>query len=342
MIVFTASCTGGHLYPGIAMAQRINDDICFLTGEGSMGSELLSKYGFQYRIITGKQSRKKGIIISFFRSWVCLRQLKPKVLIAMGGYLTFPVVLAAFLLRIPIVLHEQNVLPGRVNRICQLMAKKIWVSFEESANYFVTKKVKLTGNPIRKHFYEDEIYRRFRHEALPKYPVILVVGGSQGASFINEKIKEQYPFFLDSPYCLLHVTGIKDYPFDVKSSPYHQIQNDVKEKKIFVFPYFEKMDFLYQLSAFVISRSGATTITELLFFRKPSFLIPYPYATDQHQLINARLLQKKGLSQFSEQKSVNLSTLFHGLDQLIAEQTKQLEQYQPIDERCLEKALAFI
>jgi len=292
MIVFTCGGSGGHVYPAIAVAQELDrSDILFIGSKDREDAHIVPKYGFKFSAISSSSKNIFKILKGFFQSLFLLK--KAKVVIGSGGYLTASVILAAFFLRIPIILIEQNAKPGRVNRYLQWFATHIFLSFSPSLSYFNSKKSEIVGNPVRKTFLRDALTETFLALTLPPFPVWLVFGGSQGSDAINQLFFENKDYFLKQPLILIHLTGHRF--FGQHANENIRISKDEKDQiKIIQMPYFESMDILYAKASLIIARSGATTVAELLYFSKPSILIPYPLAKDNHQVDNAQIIVEHG------------------------------------------------
>lgn len=310
MIVFTCGGSGGHVYPAIAIAQELNrPDILFIGSETREDAQIIPRYGFKFQSISSSSKNILKLFKGLLQSLRLLKQEKAHVVVGSGGYLTASVILAAFLLRIPIVLIEQNAKPGRVNRYLQCLAHKIFLSFSPSLTYFNEKKAMVVGNPVRKFFLQDTLVKEFQALTLPSIPSWLVFGGSQGAESLNELFLDQTLYFLKNPVLLIHLTGSKYFKNKPSDSPIELIKDENGIIKIIRMPYFEAMNLLYQKASLVISRSGATTVAELLYFSKPSILIPYPLAKDNHQVDNANIIVKKKNGILIHQKDLEFSKI---------------------------------
>ena len=299
-IIIAGGGTGGHLFPGIAIATglraRCDDmDILFVVGRKKMEKAIIDKAGFEARSIDVEGMLGKGmfgrmralikVLISLIQSLFIVRDFRPHLIVGVGGYSSGPLCLVARLLRVPTAIHEQNSFPGLTNRILAPLVKKVFISFEESRRYFKRQDVLLTGNPVR-----DELLhgRPVAKPANGRF-TILVVGGSQGARAINravvaalEVLNKQglHPF-------VIHQTGkaqVKEIRDEYQS---HGFAGEVRE-------FIDDMASAYGRADLVVSRAGATTLAELTALGKPSILIPYPYAAHQHQEVNARALVAAG------------------------------------------------
>jgi len=301
-LLIAAGGTGGHFYPALVLADywqkkygpgsvhlvfRQNEHFRRLLTEKKISASALTITGLKRKISFQLFSYPFIILRALIESWRIIHKFQPDYLIGFGSYLSFPVVLAGFFSRIPIYLHEQNCLPGLANRCLAVLAKKIFISFAASSDYFPRRKTILSGYPIRP---EIRAISRSASEPEPKtWLNILILGGSQGASSINQAIQQVFiqEKSIGPKVKIIHLTGEKD--FSVMENFYRE-HNITAE----VYPYFENIAELYRRSDLVISRAGAGTVAELFFLSLPAILIPYPSATARHQTLNARLLTAVG------------------------------------------------
>ena len=217
--------------------------------------------------------------VSFFQAVGHIRRFRPDVALGVGGYVTGPVMAAARFLGVPTVIHEQNSVPGLANRKLGRLVDRVCVSMPGSEGYFPAEKVSFCGNPVRENLLAlAKISQVEGH----KKPTVLVLGGSQGARVVNELVVEA--FCGDSGGALagielIHQTGRADYEKVMKQYLEHGRQAEVA-------PFFQDMAEVYARADLLVSRAGATTLTELAVLGKPAILIPYPYAADNHQKKN--------------------------------------------------------
>ena len=320
MIAFTCGGTGGHVYPVLALAQELDHKHCYFIGSRDRkDSDILPAYG--YRILPIVTYKKNPILFltAFFQSIYILKTQDTRIVVSSGGATTVPVVLAAKVLGIPIFLLEQNTLPGRANRFLARFAKKIGVTFPQSLPYFPADKTTVTGNPIRKAFPTTPAYYQLVTETWPKAPILLVIGGSQGAGRLNELIGEQTDYFINQPYALIHILGKSHFEKQYPGKEYKLIKDTTGQVKVCLLPYFEKMDYLYSLATLVISRAGATTLAELNHFKKPAILIPYPYAKDNHQYWNAKAAEEEGTAILLPESELTFPVLMTHVQTMIAD-----------------------
>lgn len=294
-IVITGGGTGGHLFPGIAIArafqQRLAQTAVLFVGTGrDLERRVVAESGFGHAVIQARGLKGMGLFRqmrsltalpgALLRAGDILRDFRPAVVIGVGGYAAGPVCLAAWLMRIPVCLQEQNSLPGITNRLLARLARRVYIAFPESRSYFPPVKTLLAGNPVR-----EEIIALGR-QSVPREPglpfTILVAGGSQGARSINTAVIAMLPFIDDSRSLhLIHQCGGDDLARVRRAYQDAGIPARVEA-------FFTDMDRQYARADLVVCRAGATTVAELTCIGKPAIFIPFPHAADNHQEINAR------------------------------------------------------
>jgi UDP-N-acetylglucosamine--N-acetylmuramyl-(pentapeptide) pyrophosphoryl-undecaprenol N-acetylglucosamine transferase len=317
--VIAGGGTGGHLFPGIAVARELEHrfekiEILFVVGRRRMESDLLLRYGYQIRSldVEGLKGRgwKKGLIVvvklpkSVHQSASILKEFSPALVLGMGGYSAGPICLAARFKGIPTAIHEQNSYPGLTNRLLSRVVNRVFITFEESRVHFKVNSLVLTGNPVRKELFSDANHEKEDNGIF----TILVMGGSQGARAINQVFVEALASLVAKGRNLqvIHQTGETDYERALED--YHN-----RELKAELFPFIQDMKAAYGRADLVLSRAGATTIFELAALGKPSILIPYPYAANQHQETNARSLVRSGGAEMIHQGELNAERLTRAL-----------------------------
>lgn len=313
-ILIVSGGTGGHIYPGIALAEELKNqekEVIFITKEKN--KVIIESYGFPVFTIIGQGWERKisgrffnffkTLFIGFFQSAGILLKLKPEIIIGMGGYLSFPPLILGWIFRKKTLIYESNFFPGLANRLLAFFTSKIAVAFEATGKYFSSpQKLVVVGFPVRKEINPDFP----RLEALKKLGLeenkftLLIFGGSQGAHYLNRLILDVLPLLngLKNKIQFIHLSGEKDFP--EVSSGYQAADFPAK-----VFPYFSQMELAYAASDLVISRSGAGTIAELIAVRKPAILIPFRYATEQHQQLNAAYLSGYGAAKIFSEKELS-------------------------------------
>ncbi|MGQ9636274.1 MAG: undecaprenyldiphospho-muramoylpentapeptide beta-N-acetylglucosaminyltransferase [Thermodesulfobacteriota bacterium] len=308
--VIAGGGTGGHLFPGIAIAEAFvekerGNEVLFIGTERGIEKRILASG--RYPLITissrplrgtsfyGKLKTLSLLPRAVMESYRVLKEYKPNIVIGVGGYASGPVLLAAFLLGLPRAIHEQNMIPGATNQLLRGFVQRIFVSFEETKSYFPEAKTIVTGNPLRKNIaFLGSIKRKEDRFTL------LIFGGSAGAHRINVAMIEALNFLegLRGKIKMIHQTGKDDRDFVIRGYAEKGFEAEVK-------PFIEEMGYAYQRADLVISRAGASTISELAVCGKASLLIPYPYAAHQHQLIHAKKLMERGAAMMIRDEEVN-------------------------------------
>ena len=315
-VVIAAAGTGGHIYPGIAMANEIkkhypNADITFIGTPRGLENDLVPRAGYKLRTIEAYGILRK-ISISNFRNIIktlksykvakeILKEIKPNIVIGTGGYICGPVFSSANKLKIPTVLHESNAFPGVAVKVLSKKTNTILVGFEDAKTRLPNaKNVVVTGTPtkIKKinldSVQKESIKKQFKINN--NLPIVLVFGGSQGAETINKCFIEIINKGLNKDYQIVWAVGNKKY---------EEVKNSIKTPiNACIVPYIYDMEKVYNLADLVVSRSGAMTITEVAKCGKPAIFIPYPYATENHQMYNAKVLEKAGAAEIIEDKAV--------------------------------------
>ncbi len=295
-LLIAAGGTGGHIFPGVSVAEAFVSDkgneVFFAGTPYGLEERLVPSYGFRLVKITARPFlgrgpiAKAGTLIALAKGLTQARRLikseKPDAILGMGGFTSVPVVLAGFHAGVPCFIHEQNVYPGMANRLLARWAKATFISFAETSQYLRARKVVRTGNPIRKSMRGKAAQQRDSNFN------IFVFGGSRGARAINDGVLGLLPYLEAYKQTgVYHQAGTDD--FDRVSQGYRG-SSTIHE----VFPFTNEMEKYYNLADIVISRAGASTIFELSYFGKPAILVPYPFAAGGHQLKNASAVEKAG------------------------------------------------
>ncbi|MCD6353268.1 MAG: undecaprenyldiphospho-muramoylpentapeptide beta-N-acetylglucosaminyltransferase [Proteobacteria bacterium] len=314
-ILITGGGTGGHLFPGIALAEEFQDRsphnrIIFVGTRKGIEQRIIPSMGYELKTISSAGMLGKGMFqkfsgavqcfIGIFQAMMIIRVFRPDLVLGTGGYVSSPVILAAYLLGIETAICEQNSIPGLSNRILARLAKKIFIAFEESSRFFPLHKTFLTGNPVRKKFLTRHSFHRKDRNRF----CVFIIGGSQGAHSINKSMIEALNTLLPvkNKLEIIHQTGLQDFSW---------VKEEYEKQKFraTVSPFITEMASVYSDADLVISRAGALTLSELLIYGKPSVLIPYPFAAYNHQEVNAKSLADKGAAQIilnKENNGVNL------------------------------------
>lgn len=315
--------TGGHLFPGIAVAEEIRLRIpgavtLFVIGQRPMEAEILARHGQITRSIDieglqGRGWRRKfaaAVMIprSLWQSRAILKEWRPAAVIGMGGYSAGPACLAARWMGIPTAIHEQNSFPGLTNRWLSKVVDRVFISFEESRPYLKGEQITLTGNPIRR----EILAVRAKKPADGAVFTLLVVGGSQGAKAINEVMVPAVAGLVQNGKVLrvIHQTGKDDYEAVRRGYEARGLPAEIS-------PFIDDMARVYAEAHLVVGRAGATTVFELAAIGKPSVLVPYPYAANNHQESNALSLVHAGGAVMIRQSELTADKLTEVLAGLI-------------------------
>jgi UDP-N-acetylglucosamine--N-acetylmuramyl-(pentapeptide) pyrophosphoryl-undecaprenol N-acetylglucosamine transferase len=306
-IVLTCGGTGGHVYPAIALAQELIEcQPVFLGSSDRIDGDLIRHNGYPFYGIASTTNSIGATIFGFFSAIRHLIRIRPEVVICTGGMITFPVAMAAKVLRIPIVVLEQNMVAGRANRLIAMMAKLVVTAFPGTRG--LRKGVPL-GNPVRKRFLHDSWTEDLESILKQQSAVVLVFGGSQGARALNRIVRDNIPQFAANHWFLVHILGEKDYHDLGYTGPIQSIVAPSGKVIGVMLPYAESMDMLYRYATVVVCRAGATSIAELLEFKSRAVLIPYPYAKDDHQTANAAVLSQRHLAVTLSESMLNSKSL---------------------------------
>jgi len=305
-VIISGGGTGGHLYPALAVGEKLRQRIpslriIFVGGSRKLEKSLMERYKAHFIPIKieglkgmGWKTFKSLILLpfSFLKSFSLLLRFRPDLVIGVGGYSSGPVVLLASWLKIPTLITEQNLRPGFTNRLLLPWVRKAVAAFESSLPYLKGKGV-FIGNPTRKEFLN--ITPKKRSCTL----TLLIFGGSQGSRFLNKGITDSLPFFKEEKNALqfIHQTGKTDMTWVTDSYRSNGFESFT------VAAFFHDMARQFQKSDLVICRAGATTIAELIAAQKASLLVPFAKATDNHQMANARELERiRGAEVISEKE----------------------------------------
>ena len=305
--------TGGHIFPAIAISNAIkeilpNAEFLFVGASGKMEMEKVPQAGYQIEGLTiagfNRSSLIKNIglpfklIKSFFQVAGIMKKFKPDAVIGVGGYSTFPVLRYAQSKGIPTFIHEANSFAGKSNMMLGKKAAMIFTATDGMEKFFPAEKILVTGNPVRKSIVEGKISReealRF-FELNPEKKTVLCVGGSLGAKSINESVNKSIQCFDENNLQLIWQTGKTFLPTAKQTAG--------NMKNVFVNDFISRMDCAYAAADIVISRSGAMSIAELCIAGKPVVFVPFPFAAEDHQKVNAKHLVDKNAALMVEDKN---------------------------------------
>jgi UDP-N-acetylglucosamine--N-acetylmuramyl-(pentapeptide) pyrophosphoryl-undecaprenol N-acetylglucosamine transferase len=334
--------TGGHLFPGIAVAevlrQRGHVVLLFVSEKeiDSLALSTRSQFRFEKLPTVGFPSLYSPQIFGFIRRFteslsLCrsiYQKFKPQVVLGMGGFTSTAPILAGRLRGISTLVHESNAIPGKANRLAAKMVRAVLLGFKEAAQFFPKVRTEITGTPIR-----NELKRVDKQSARQKLGLeaglttMLVMGGSQGASGINQAMIKTLPLLRGSALQVIHLSGTRDER--LVADNYHR-----EKIPAYVAAFHHHMEEVYSAADFAVARSGAASLAELAFFGLPSILIPFPYAADDHQTRNAEIFVRAGAAMVLKESDLTPELL----TQKIREMIDHPQQLRHMSEKCLQLA----
>ncbi len=341
-VIIAAAGTGGHINPALAIANKIKQEekkseIIFIGTDRGLENDLVPRagyelkkidaYGFNRQISIDNVKKMYKTFKSIGQAKKIIEDFKPDIMIGTGGYICLPVGIAASKYNVPIVLHESNAFPGVAIKMLAKKAETILVGFEDAKERIKNaKNVVVVGNPskVKKlNFTEkqkQEIINKIGLTDLSK-PIVLVFGGSQGAQKINESFINIISKKLNKDYQIIWATGPNQYDMiKTKLQSLNISINNIPNVKIL--PYIYNMEEVMNCVDLVVSRSGAMTITEISIVGKPSIFIPFPYATENHQEYNAKVLEKVGAAKIILDAKLDDNILNSTINEIISDKEK--------------------
>lgn len=329
-VIISAGGTGGHIYPAIAIINKLKEqeknlDILYIGTTDRMEKDIIPNLGINYVGINICGLSKNPIrcfkacfklLKSNFKCHKIIKDFNPDVVIGVGGYVTVPVLYNAYKLNIPTILHEQNSVPGKANKLLSKYANTICVSMEETLKYFPNTKTVLTGNPRSEEIIKGDKANKKDYNLNNDKKLVLITTGSLGASTINNKIVNLLPKFSTKDYEILLVSGKENYD---------SLKNIKLPKNVKIVPYIENMASVLKTTDLIVTRSGATIIAELTALGIPSIMLPSPYVANNHQYINALTLSDAGASILIEEKNFTEDLLLNSIDEILLNKDKYKE-----------------
>lgn len=321
--------TGGHLFPGLALGEEVKtrhprNDVLFVGSARGIEAREVPKAGYPLELIDVGPLKRIGILgflrglfrlpRAFLQSIRILRKFDPDVVVGVGGFSSGPLVLAAWMMRIPTAVQEQNALPGFTNRILGILVDAVFIAFPEAQAKFPARKTHLLGNPIRRAFLDNYLHTKAPTDRLS----IFVTGGSQGAHALNQRVAEAMEILapqIGPRLSLLHQTGVKDQ--GEIAARYEKLKASGLTAEAVAF--IDDMARAYAGADLLVCRAGATTIAELTVCKKPALLVPFPFAADDHQTVNARSMVAAGAALLLPERELTAQRLADELRALEAD-----------------------
>lgn len=321
-VIISAGGTGGHIYPALAIINKIkelepNSEFLYIGTHNRMEKDIIPKYDIPFETIEIYGINRKNIFKNF-KTLKCfynsikkckklIKEFKPDVVIGVGGYVTGAVIYSAKKLGYPTFIHEQNSIPGKANLFLSKYADKIGVSFKSTIKEFPEYKTVYTGNPCSEDAIKKEIVPKSKY-GLTNKKLVLIVMGSLGSEKITNMMKKTIDLFSVKEYEVIFVTG---------NGSYDEFQNIKLSKNVKVVPYIENLSGFMKNVDVIVSRAGASTLSEIMALQIPSILIPSPYVPNNHQYKNAVDLVEKNAALLIEEKNLSGKLLVEKIDELI-------------------------
>jgi UDP-N-acetylglucosamine--N-acetylmuramyl-(pentapeptide) pyrophosphoryl-undecaprenol N-acetylglucosamine transferase len=338
-ILFTGGGTGGHFYPIIGIAQAVNSVVkeqhlltpdLYYMAPTPYDARALFENNITYQPISAGKIRRYFSILNFFdlfkTAWGVIKatravyKLYPDVIFGKGGYASFPVLFAAKILRIPVIIHESDSKPGRVNAWAAKFAQRIAISYPTAAQYFPADKVAFTGNPIRKEVSEIKTVGAYEYLKLkPEIPTIFVVGGSLGSKIINDTIIDALPTLVNK-YQIIHQTGKANFK-EVSTTATVVLSGNANAENYHPIQYLNSLELRMSagIARVIISRAGST-IFEIAAWGKPSIIIPINEAVSHDQTSNAFAYARSGGAEVIEENNLGAHLLISEINRIVDNQ----------------------
>ena len=326
-VIISAGGTGGHIYPAVSIINKIKEmdnksEILYIGTTDRMERDIIPSLGIKYIGIKTNGVSKNIIkltkfvtntLISYNKCRKIMKDFKPDIVIGVGGYVTTPVLLAAHSLKIKILIHEQNSIPGKANLMLSKYADAICVSMKSSEKYFNNKNVFFTGNPRGEEILKGNKLDKTKLGLTKDKKLVVITTGSLGSSIINNKIVKLLPKIKDKDYEVLFITG---------KGNYEELQKEKMPKNVILKPYIDNMNELLKVTDLIVSRAGATIISEITSLGLVSILIPSPYVANNHQEINALDLEANDAAYVIREKDFDEDRFINMMDELLNDEEK--------------------
>lgn len=327
-VIISAGGTGGHIYPALAIINKIKEmdpksEFLYIGTHNRMEKDIVPKYGIPFEKIEMYGLNRKNILKNFktvscfvkgyYKCRKLIKNFNPDIVIGVGGYITVPVIYAAKKMGYKTFLHEQNSIPGRANQFLSNYANSIGVSFKSSMKYFPKYKTVFTGNPCSENAINSKPINKRDYGLKTTKQLVVFVMGSLGASKVNEYIISIMPKFDNKKYEILFITGNKDY---------ENIKKNKFPSNVKVMPYMDNLQGLLKVTDLIVTRAGATTLSEIMALQVPSIIIPSPYVPNNHQYKNAMDLVENKAAEIIVESDLEGDILVTKIDELLSDDKK--------------------
>ena len=346
-VIISAGGTGGHIYPALAIINKIkekepNSEFLYIGTHNRMEKDIIPKYNIPFKSIEIYGFNRKNLLKNF-KTIKCLiksrneckkiiKKFNPDIVIGVGGYVTVPVIMSAHSLKIKTFIHEQNSIAGKANLTLSKYADLIGVSFKSSINEFPKEKTIFTGNPCSEDAIKKLPMDKSEFGLSKNKKLVLFVMGSLGASKVNEFLVNTMSLFNNKDYEILYVTGNNDYEI---------IRKNKFPKNVKVVPYIENMTRIMKNTDIIVTRAGASTLSEVIALELPSILIPSPYVPNNHQYKNAMDLVNSNAAIMVEE-DLSGDIIVRKIDELINNQNKIKDMKKNLRELKVENSATII
>ena len=327
-LIIACGGTGGHLFPGIAVAESLikkggvplliisqkEIDALAMEGHSDLEYECLASIGMPKFYSPKMLKFLRSFFIGYKKSKKIIKDFRADAVLGMGGFTSVPPLIAGRNNKLKNFIHESNAFPGKANRVAARWADHILLGMPPCEKYFSNKETIVVGTPLRSILREahDRSMAIANFGLRADKKTILVMGGSQGAQALNTSIVHNLDKIKDAGMQILHITGPNDYD---RITSYYENYQDISK----VVPFCDEMHLVYTASDLAIIRSGASSLAEISAYSIPAILVPYPYATDDHQTLNAEYYVENGAAHLIKEKDLNADSILSFLDELFKE-----------------------
>ena len=347
-VVITAGGTGGHIFPALALIMKLKEkeenlELLYIGTTNRMEKDLIPKENIPYLGIEMEGLNRKKILKNFkvmktyFNACKKVRttllEFKPDIVIGFGGYISAPVLYEASKLKIKTAIHEQNSIPGISNKFLSKYVDKVFISFQETIKDFPKEKTIYTGNPRSEQVKTIKKVNKTTLGFKKDLPLVIIVMGSLGSLTMINKLKETLPLFKNKDYQVLLITG---------NNYYDEVKNIKTSPNVKIIPFYNNLIALMKDTNLIVTRSGASTISEITSIGLPAIMIPSPYVTNNHQYINAKSLEKDGGVIVLEEGDLKAKKLVSLIDKTIKDKEKLKQMQEALLKRKVDDSLTLI
>lgn len=329
-VIITAGGTGGHIYPALAILDKIKEmepdsEFLYIGTHNRMEKDIVPAHGIKYEPIEiyglstsmklmGRNVKNVFLIQKGIKKCVRLiKEFKPDVVIGVGGYVTYPVIKAAHKCGIKTFIHEQNSIPGKANKGLLKYVDLVGVSFEDSKKYLKTDKIVMTGNPVAENALKIKAIPKTKYGMHKDKKAVLIFNGSLGSNTMNKKMIDYLGSISKEDYEVLYITG---------KSSYDSFKEHKFSKNVFIEPYVDNLSGLMKDMDLIVSRAGASSVAEIEALGIPCILIPSPYVANNHQYYNALSMVEANASEMIEEANLTSELLKNKINEIINDEKK--------------------